>query len=185
MTIATQTQSLPTTNKRTARCAQCHSKLNPGEGAVSTKWHGYGRQTTYLCANCNEIAQSITATYPIIKAICNNIPRDLCPLPSIEEAFISQYLRSKAGKHALAVIQAVAAKVTPGTNQYTIYAMIDRETVRANCPHTNTIYDLDGGFYLSFGEATDNITETAFCLDCGAHIVTDHDVAGLAAELWF
>jgi hypothetical protein len=185
MAIATQTQTIPTTNKRNARCSKCRRALTPGEGIAASYRYGFGTQTTYICTECNEVAQAMTNASPFIHTICQNLSRETCPLPSVEEMLIYQYLRSKAGKLAAVVAQAVAAEVQPNTNQNAIYKLIDLETVRANCHHTHTIHDIDGGFYLSFGEVTDNITETAFCLDCGAHIVTDHDVAGFAAELGF
>ncbi len=40
----------------------------------------------------------------------------------------------------------------------------------AKCKHEHTFHTTTGGHFLSQGEATDNIEEHEYCLDCGKEV---------------
>ncbi len=57
---------------------------------------------------------------------------------------------------------------------------------QSKCKHEHTMVTTTGGMYLSQGEATDNIEEHEYCLDCGKEIkrrksiksnITNKDIA--------
>lgn len=149
---------MTTKTTRSTKCSQCNTPVLPGAGY---RHDGYRPYT--LCQNCETIENAINSASDAIDRIAR-----LCGLDYLGQSLIRQSLRRTIPAALITpVIEQVSQDIKFHASIYEILGMISAAKTQAACKHAHVFCEMSGGFHLSFGEATDDLSEEIVCADCG------------------